>query len=82
MKPWGTPGIATAGWYGATGGGKGLEVVPGGVGLLPHEHYKRTARLKNHQNNYIKNHISRGGEFNASDLTLIGFPRTTNPLAI
>lgn len=38
--------MATAGWYGATGGGRGLEVVPGGVGLLPHEHYNGTVQLK------------------------------------
>jgi len=24
----------------AAGGGSGFELVPGGVGLLPHEHYK------------------------------------------
>jgi len=63
VKPCGTPGIATAGWYGATGGGRGLELVPGGVGLLPHEHYKRTEQLKPleklHKNNYIKDHVSR-----------------------
>jgi hypothetical protein len=46
VKPCGTPDIATAGWYEATGGGRGLEVVPGGVGLFPHEHYKRRGQLK------------------------------------
>jgi hypothetical protein len=80
VKPCGTPGIATAGWYGATGGGRGLEVVPGGVGLLPHEHYKRTRQLKPLEQ--LHKGLRKQEAFNALDLTLIGFPRTTNPLPI
>ena len=39
------PGICAA-----AGGGRGLELVPGGVGLLPHEHCKTKCKLNSKAN--------------------------------
>ena len=39
------PGICAA-----AGGGRGLELVPGGVGLLPHEHCKTKCKSNNEAN--------------------------------
>jgi hypothetical protein len=79
VKPWGTPCIATAGWYVAAGGGRGLEPVPGGVGLTPHEHCRRTERrLKPLET--IAERITRAGGVRCLGSYLDWFPADYRPI--
>lgn len=39
------------------GGGSGFEVVPGGVGLLPHEHYRTKNTSKKIKPRFVAQHV-------------------------